>query len=255
MKKKRNISQKLVVTIASATLSSCIGAVDPAPPPTATATPTSGPPFGAVDPAPPPLECTTVDKGQSLTIIDQKLEGLDVTFTINNTFYASWSGKPVISVSQGFTLVSTEIPEVFQNNLVVKLKLDSAEITKGELTLEGTMLDRYGQKTCPVKRVFQLSIEKTIKVSQYINDIPLDINNRVAIAILNRNGTEIELSGNTTENVKNFNWSVEEGSIEKKTSTSAIWRLPEKPGLYQVELVVDHEDDSFSYDTLFVELA
>jgi hypothetical protein len=49
-------------------------------------------------------------------------------------------------------------------------------------------------------------------------------------------------------------WTVTGGTFRSGGVDAIVWTLPEEPGLYQAELVVDHGEDGFAFDTLTVEV-
>lgn len=49
-------------------------------------------------------------------------------------------------------------------------------------------------------------------------------------------------------------WTVSHGTIDTADADRARWRLPEEPGIYQVQLVVDYGDDGLGFDAMVLEV-
>jgi len=50
-------------------------------------------------------------------------------------------------------------------------------------------------------------------------------------------------------------WNVSGGEIVERVALRALWRLPEEPGVYQVQLALDYGEDGLGFDAVAFEVA
>lgn len=202
---------------------------------------------GSVDPPPPPFSCEAVDEGETLEASGQ-VDGSELTVTVEHVgLPGTWESADITSV-EGASVTELEI--VAQLVRLV-LELDTPTTTAGSFTLEGVI------ESCPVSRAFDFAIsDGTVQVAiRPVRPLPLAAHERAEIAVLARNGRLVELDGRTAyEGAYHFDWAVTGGKILAVRDGQLVWELPEEPGLYQVELVVDYGEQGFAADALAFEV-
>ncbi len=235
----REISKKLVlgggVTLASVGLTTCSD-------------------DGAVDPAPPPLQCSEVGSGQTLgasgTVSGTQLA---VRVVHNGTYrsQAGWKEGARVTALSGLAKVVSATPSRTEMGVLdVILELQAPSTTSGSFLLEGTLAD--AQNTCPVKRQFTFSITgSAVKLTELRRQLPLERRGEARIELVRREGREVELRARASAGGR-VGWTVTGGSLAVAPGR-VRWSLPEAPGLYQAELLVEHED-GLALDTLVLEV-
>ena len=213
---------------------------------------------GAVDPLPPALQCSAVDDGQTLAPT-ATLSGDTVTVEIRNQAISSseWNGVAITDVT-GATVVGIEVPggESF-SPIVFELKLATAMTTTGSFKLTATLLDRINGVSCPVERTFTFDIVTgVVQITMRLGDsLPLAARHAAHIVLLGRGDGVVDLEAGTPYDGRRIAaWTVSHGTIDITEADRARWRLPEEPGIYQVQLVVDYGDDGLGFDAMTVEV-
>jgi hypothetical protein len=206
---------------------------------------------GAVDPAPPPLDCTVVGKGDTLSA-SGALIGQNLRVTITNQSDGSWQAIPTVSNVVGGTLVDVINDPANTGAIIVEITLDSDTTVTGAFTLNGTLTGFEGE-TCAVTRTFTFSIGDGGVTVALDDRLPLGSKERASIVVMRREGREVELhaAGAKTGAV---GWTATGGAVDARAHDKVTWRLPEEPGLYQIELLVDRGREGLSVDTLTLEV-
>jgi hypothetical protein len=203
---------------------------------------------GAVDPPPPPLSCNTVDEGETLAA-SGTLSGTALQVTIRNSSPSSWTAVEVTSV-RGGTLAA---PPTAREPLEFTLTLADAGVTSGGFTLRGT-LTGFGN-ACTVARTFNFTVSGTGVTIARAGELPLPARQQARIALVSREGTEVELLAATPfRGPQTISWFVSAGTVIRRDGARLRWRLPQEPGFYQAELVIDYGPDGLSLDTLALEV-
>jgi hypothetical protein len=202
---------------------------------------------GAVDPPPPPLECNTVDNGETLSAT-ATVTGRELRTTIRNVSYSSWATVAITAVTGGTArAVAPAEP------LVVVIDLTDDTTTSGSFTLSGTL--QGGGTRCAVSRTFTFTIGPNGVVVASAGDLPLSARQQARIALVSRDGHDVELSASTPfSGARTITWTVTGGEMVSQDGPRLRWRLPSEPGLYQAELVVDYGPRGLSFDTLALEV-
>jgi hypothetical protein len=207
---------------------------------------------GGVDPPPPPFECTNdVRSGHDLAA-SATLSGAELRVTIWGPGRSEWVVVEVTEVVGG-----TVRPVTVARPLEVVIDLADAAIREGSFRLTGIVEGVDGTETCSVGRTFQFRVEPETGavVVARADVLPLSLRQPARIAVASRAGREVELvPGATLEGATTVAWTVTGGEILSSDRTHLRWRLPAAAGLYQVELVADHGERGFSYDTLVLEV-
>lgn len=202
---------------------------------------------GAVDPAPPPLVCSEVAGGEEL-FATAELNGTTMTVTIYSNVDGDWQdGSVKVTDPMGVTVTSVD-----PTGAHFELELASPTTTSGSFIFSGTLEDYVGT-ICPVTRKYTFTIESS-DVMLAIARPPLPLSHRdvAQILIADRKGHEVELAAQTGGG--RVVWSATGGQVEERGAGKIAWRLPREPGLYQIELVVDHGQSGLSFDTLTLEV-
>lgn len=209
---------------------------------------------GAVDPAPPPFECTPSGAGGDLSASGSIQNGniiADISYF--GEAFAAWKDPPQITDLQGATLLNATFTDSSKNTFRVVLKPEQGTNT-GSFHVIGTIT---GDGTdCPADRVFTFTVSGS-SVQIALRDVmPLGSKARASIAITRREGHEVELAaaGAGVVSGATLGWSATAGAIEPAAEGRVRWTLPEVPGLYQVELLVDRGRDGVHIDTLTLEV-
>lgn len=211
---------------------------------------------GAVDPPPPPLECNTVNMGQTLSAsATRDADVVDVTVK-NSLGFAGWRVDRVLALT-GASLVSTNLPAgASTDSLGVKLQLESGTTSQATFSVEATMIGPSGEM-CAVKRTFVLTISAGgVQVTLADMDrLPLGARQRVEIRLGDRDGRVVRLHAATPwRGQRVVSWAVSDGELDTRTGPTVRWTLPETPGIYQAELVIDFGDDGLGLDMLMLEV-
>jgi hypothetical protein len=202
---------------------------------------------GAVDPPPPPLTCNTVDEGETLAARGA-IDGTSLQVTIRNTSPTRWTTVDVRAV-RGGTLAA---PVAAREPLEFTITLDPG-VTSGGFTLRGTLSG--ANNDCAVTRTFNFTINGPSVTIAGALELPLPARQQARIAVVSREGTEVELEATTPfRGPQTISWSVSAGTVLSRKGARLRWRLPEEPGFYQAELVIDYGPRGLSLDTLALEV-
>ena len=202
---------------------------------------------GAVDPPPPPLECNTVDQGESLTAT-ATVTGTELQVTIRNTAVARWTTVAITAVVGG-----SARPVALGEPLIVVIDLTSPSVTEGSFHLGGELEYR---NRCAVSRTFAFRLQPDGVVVALANELPLAARQQARIALVGRDGRDVELEATTPFlGAGAMTWTVTGGEMVSQDGARLRWRLPKEPGLYQAELVIDYGSRGLSFDTLALEVS
>lgn len=206
---------------------------------------------GAVDPAPPPLDCTSVGDGESLSATGTLL-GQSLTITVSNSASGTWSGTPTVTSTSGGQITGTSL--VGANEVQISIGVDIST-SSGSFTLSGTLKSWNGTPSCAVTRTFNYTISgNSVVVAIEDRALPLGARDRAAILIHRREGREVELRAGGVAPGGAVGWTATGGAVEVHEHDRVTWKLPEEPGLYQMELLVDRGREGLSLDTLTLEV-
>ena len=205
---------------------------------------------GAVDPPPPPLECNTVDQGETLTAT-ATVTGTQLQVTIHNNSNSSWTAVAIASVVGGSArAVALGEP------LTVVIDLTDDRVTSGSFTLKGTLRGRGRGNDCAVSRTFTLRLQPDGVVVAFAHELPLGARQQARIALVGRDGHEVELEATTPfRGAGAITWTVTGGEVISREGARLRWRLPREAGLYQAELVIDYGPSGLSFDALALEVS
>ncbi len=213
---------------------------------------------GAVDPLPPALQCNSVDEGQTL-VPTATLSGDTVTVEIINQSISDteWSVVEITDLT-GAAIVGIQVlGGASFRPIVLKLKLATAMTTTGSFKLSATLTDRFNGVACPVVRTFTFTISAgAVQIAMRLGDsLPLAARHAAGIVLLGRGDGVVDLEARTPyDGRRTAAWTVSHGTIDTTAANRARWRLPEQPGIYQVQLVVDYGDDGLGFDAITVEV-
>lgn len=202
---------------------------------------------GSVDPAPEPLHCEDIADGSSLVVSSATLDGDALTIEILAGY--SWVAQPEVVAESGFTLVDVTMNG--GSDLKITGTLD-AGATTGTFTVGGKLTDE--ETTCDVSRKFTFTVQGDGSVDVALRyDLPISPRRHASIQMLGREGLEVDLaaSGAGTAPIV---WTPTGGAITASSDGRARWTLPTEPGVYQVEMLVDHGESGFTLDTLTLEV-
>jgi hypothetical protein len=127
-------------------------------------------------------------------------------------------------------------------------------VTSGAFTVRGT-LGGYGRGTCAVSRTFRFTLGPTGVVVAAADELPLSARQQARIALLGRDGRDVELEATTPfRGAQTVTWTVTGGEMLSRDGARLRWRLPAEAGLYQAEVVIDYGALGLSFDTLALEV-
>lgn len=209
---------------------------------------------GAVDPAPPPLVCSDVAKGEPL-VASAILAGTELRVRINlgDIVAGAWVERPAVTDLMGVTLKDVVL-STDKEDLSVILTLDAPTRKTGAFTLKGDVMG-YANPKCPVERRFTFSIDGVVvKIAQAGRALPLSVRDRVTIALAGRDGRAVELRADGAGAGARLDWTATAGRVEAAAGGGVRWILPDEPGLYQIELLVDRGEEGVVLDALTLEV-
>jgi hypothetical protein len=199
------------------------------------------------DPVPPPLQCNTVDEGQTLSAT-ATVTGRELRVTIRVNGPGDWTAVEITSVVGG-----SARPVTLTHPLVVVIDLTDETVTSGSFTLRGAL--QSGPSPCAVSRTFTFAIGPNGVVVASADELPLPARQQARIALVARNGHDVELEATTPfRGARTIAWNVSGGEILSREGARLRWRLPAEAGLYQAELVIDYGLSGLSFDTLALEV-
>lgn len=202
---------------------------------------------GAVDPPPPPLECNTVDQGESLTSTAM-VTGTQLQVIIHNNSNSIWTAVTITAVVGG-----SARPVTLGEPLTVVIDLTDDRVTSGSFTLKGTL--RGQRNDCAVSRTFTFRLQPDGVVVAVAHELPLGARQQARIALVGRDGHEVELEATTPfRGAGAITWTVSGGEVVSREGARLRWRLPREAGLYQAELVIDYGPSGLSFDALALEV-
>lgn len=210
---------------------------------------------GAVDPAPPPADCSTPATTQLIGYASQNSDG-----TLSVSIETQYFGGASFSNTQVTELVGVEIvsaPTSSSGEIALVLRPSPAGTKSGSFHVTSTLKDAQN-KTCGVDKVFTFTIMSgSVQISsRHISALPLDVRYPAAIAMIAQEGSTLTLQAQSGyAGDKQLEWSVTGGVIEAQTGDHLRWQLPEAPGLYQVELVIDYGEGGFAIDHMTFEVS
>jgi hypothetical protein len=210
-----------------------------------------------VDPAPPPLICTNVSLGQTLRPAVRR-EGDDIVASVKvvstgevNTWQITRVGDVV-----GAAVVSTSLPASVADSLIVRLRPASPGTTQIDFTVDGTM-NGYPNTNCTIKRTFHVTIAATgVQIAETnLDTLPLSARHAAQIAVLGRAGSTVSLEARTGyDGPHRVSWDVSGGELDTADSARVLWTLPNVPGIYQAEVLLDYGADGIAFETLLLEV-
>ena len=205
---------------------------------------------GAVDPPPPPFECTTgVGDGSILDAIGT-VAGTTLQVMFMNRSPSRWTAAQITAVVGG-----TVRPVEVANPLVVVIDLTNDAVTSGSFTLSGTV-QGYSGSSCMVTRTFRFTIGSSGVVIAREDELPLSERHAAHIAVLSRDGRHLQLEATTQyAGTAAIAWTVSGGDVVWQDGRRLSWRLPDEPGLYQAQLVIDYGPAGLSFDALAFEVS
>jgi hypothetical protein len=217
---------------------------------------------GAVDPSPPPFACDRLGTTIPFLIPTATRAGDTITVTIRNgeNFEANWQVSAVAELMNA-TVLSATLPAAPSATapqiMTLRLQLASSTIAQASFVIEGQIVGRMNNVVCPYRRTYVLNISSTaVQISA--NDaipLPLGAGEKAEIVLVRNEGRDVELQARTAyQGAHEISWSVTAGELDATKNPQVHWLLPDNPGVYQAELIVDYGDNGFAFDTLLLEV-
>ncbi|PKN49984.1 MAG: hypothetical protein CVU63_00590 [Deltaproteobacteria bacterium HGW-Deltaproteobacteria-20] len=194
------------------------------------------------DPACFPIYCPSVEDG-SFMYPEATLDGSTLRVVIQ-TYYSdgSFDGSVEITVDPALgTLLSTETTGY---DVTIEIEL-APGTTGGDLVFDGVLRDECysgSGELCDVRRSFhvELSDGGAPKISRrQAPQSPLQLRPRVALTLVETGDLWARVQASGAPRDATISFDVTDGSISTQ-GADALWTLPERPGLYQVEVVVQY---------------
>ena len=110
---------------------------------------------------------------------------------------------------------------------------------------------------CAFRRTFHATIGATgVQVSvMNLDALPLAAMARAEIAVLRREARAVVLEARTPYGGQvAVSWEVTGGALDTTTGRVARWTLPDAPGVYQAELLLDYGAAGVAFETLMLEV-
>jgi hypothetical protein len=210
---------------------------------------------GAVDPAPPPLQCLDASKP---LYASGYLQGMTIHVEVSSLqaaselTYSEWIGMTSVFAVTGGTLIS--VTNGSGGNLDIAIDLPALPAS-GSFTVQGTI--QIGSTTCAVEQTFTFVTTGdagAVKVSALDDVLPLRSRVPATIVVLNQRERALELRPDGASAGSRVTWTATAGSVAVQSDGGATWRLPDEPGVYQIELLVERGDEGLALDTLTLEV-
>ncbi len=209
---------------------------------------------GAVDPAPTPFQCDSGEPGASLTATGF-VSGSTLTIVVTTGNSVTWKGTPTVTSAMGATLDGV-IVSSDQTQATITLQLASPTTTTGTVTVQGTVSE-FGSD-CPVTRTFMFTRGAgdggSVTVAELDDTLPLERRDPATIVVLARRGRDVDVTAKGATGTSRIEWTPSAGMLTAHADGRVTWRLPPEPGLYQLELLVDHGRQGLAIDTLTLEV-
>jgi hypothetical protein len=208
---------------------------------------------GAVDPAPPPLQCDAVGAGQLLEAMAQR-DGRQITVAVNTLTPGLWMSAEVLA-PENLTAVGTELNTEF-GPVRIMLELVSDSVTEASFTFAGVLRDISDDTVqCTVTRRFELIIRDNEVVVAQRASLPLQARQMPRLAIVEQRGRVVHIEAQTAYGGKSrAEWRVTAGSIQPISANRVRWTLPDAPGMYQIDVVMDYGVDGVGFDAIALEV-
>jgi hypothetical protein len=208
-----------------------------------------------VDPAPPPLVCSDVAQGQSLRA-SARQEGNAVIASIQVTGSVSRWQINRVGDAVGGTIASTILPTSTAEQLVVTLDPAPGSTIQIDFTVEG-VLTGFQSETCNVKRIFHVTVGTIgVQIAETnLDSLPLSARHGAQIVAMGRAGRTLSLEARTTYGrAHRVSWEVTGGELDTSNAHRVAWTLPNDPGLYQAEVLLDYGADGIAFDAFMLEV-
>lgn len=210
---------------------------------------------GVTCPQPQQLQPSGTLVGTTLTM------AVDLPQYIGSMCLEEWAGAPTVTVDAELgTLVSTTANDDGTIEIVIEMAPGS---TGGEVTVEMEPVvvsawdcDSSTLEHCQITRTFTVAIgpdgDPVISRLEGVDDPALQRRPPMRLTFVEGHGTEatIEVQGAPADLALRFD--VTDGEVQAEGST-ARWRLPERAGWYQIEVVAER-DGVLATDALMVEV-
>lgn len=212
---------------------------------------------GAVDPAPPPLSCDSVGTGQTLQATGTLVAEDTVSVAVRHLGLYQWAVDSVVVVTGG-TIQDVVLPQSNPGTpgvLTFRLILDSGS-TGAAFKVFATTWDF--ETTCQIVRQFSVSAEGEVATVTMASedDLPLPARQGVALRLFARAGRIVTLEAYTEyPGPVEARWAVSAGTVTPAQGERAAWTLPNEPGIYQAEVILDFGADGVAFDALALEVS
>ncbi len=170
------------------------------------------------------------------------------------------TGATIAGVT-GATLVNVDLSGLASSSIVATFTLSPAadggagfEGAAGSFLLVVPVGDGETTTAFVVTRSFTFQVANgEVQLAQKIAALPLQRREGAAIVVVQREGGDLVLEPRSSFR-GDVQWSVSAGRALARLGGTVAWRLPEEPGWYQAELVVDDGERGFARDVLTVEV-
>jgi hypothetical protein len=224
--------------------------------------------LSACDPGPLPVSCDAPsnDPSSAYATIQATalLSGATMTITFDTCGGAASCCLPTGATVAGVTgaeLVSVDTSGLASSTIVATFTLSppadggaSVEGAAGSFLLVVPVGDDVDTTAFTVTRAFTFQVvDGQVVLDQKIAAAPLQRRGGAAIVVVEREGADLVLEPRSSFRGE-VQWSVSGGRAVGRAGGRVAWRLPEEPGWYQAELVVDDGERGFARDVLTVEV-
>ena len=221
--------------------------------------------LSACDPGPPPAACDAPSNDPSsphaMIQASASLSGATMTVTFDVCGGAASCCLPTNAIIAGVTgaeLVKLDVSGLASASIVATFALspgaDGVDGAAGSFLLVVPVGDGVTTTAFTVTRAFTFQVvDGEVALVQTIAALPLQRRDGAAIVVVTREGLDLVLEPRSSFPGE-VAWSVSGGSARAASGGRVAWRLPEEPGLYQAELVVDDGERGFARDVITVEV-
>ena len=171
-------------------------------------------------------------------------------------------------------LVNVESTQGGLGPVIIDFTLDTDSVKTASFDFVGQAEDTFGSgATCIVTRTFNVELDAVTVSLRQTEKLPLETRQNPEIVVLGSKERDVELQARTAfDGPREVEWTVTGGTIldpdarpgppkstrsvgEAADPEHVVWRLPNQPGMYQIEVLMDYGSQGIGFDVLRLEVS